>query len=78
MDSLKEMTDEEDKKTFEYIKQDVRILKSEEPASRILKEVMADLIERDERHHPERSDEERVKQAKEDLKKALWLLVIDP
>lgn len=70
--------DQKEKRRVQSMKQDARELLVADEAAKILTRVMADLLEREERHHPELTTEERIKKISGTLQTAIWLTVIDP
>jgi hypothetical protein len=69
--------DQKEKKLVQSMQQDARELLVADEAAKILTRVMADLLEREERHHPELTTDERIKRISGTLQTAIWLSVVD-
>jgi hypothetical protein len=68
--------DQKKKKLVQSMQQDARELLVKDAAEKILTKVMADLLEREERHHPELTTDERIKRISGTLQTAIWLSVV--
>jgi hypothetical protein len=69
--------DQKEKRRVQSMQQDARELLVEDEAKKILTRVMADLLEREERNHPELTTDERIKRVSQTLQTAIWLTVVD-
>jgi hypothetical protein len=68
------MAEDERRRLTESMKRDTLLLLAEEPLKWSLENAMADMIDLECRHHPERSMDENLKNVRETFRTSLFLL----